>query len=178
MIITCLGDSLTYGYGVDRAHTWCALASQLTGHSFINCGVNGALSDEIAAHPFWGDELFVMGGLNDIFMGRNISVPLEGLRALCRKASDLGVRPTAGIPMQISPDVDEAWCEGPVDIEKVRAAYAEYADRLVIQCKEDGVRTLDLRQRILPCHLSFDGIHLNLAGHRRMAEAVAEFWPA
>ena len=47
--VCCAGDSLTYGYGVGRPRTWCALASALTGHQFVNRGVNGALSDEIAA---------------------------------------------------------------------------------------------------------------------------------
>ena len=176
MIITCLGDSLTYGYGVGRPQTWCALASQRTGHEFVNRGVNGALSDEIASQPFDGDELFVMGGLNDLFMGRPLRVPLEELLGLCRRASGRGIRATVGIPMQISSDVDEAWCEGPIDIEKVRAAYAEYAELLMIKCRENRIRTLDLRQIILPAHLAFDGIHLNRQGHMRMAEAIAELW--
>ncbi|MGX8719263.1 MAG: GDSL-type esterase/lipase family protein, partial [Desulfovibrio sp.] len=119
MIITCLGDSLTYGYGVGRPQTWCALASALTGHDFVNRGVNGALSDEIAAQPLGGDEVFALGGLNDLFMGREVRVPLEQMRLLCRRASDAGIRPTVGIPMQIAPDVDEAWCDGPVDIARV-----------------------------------------------------------
>ena len=178
MIINCLGDSLTYGYGVGRPRTWCALASALTGHQFVNRGVNGALSDEIAAQPFDGaDEIFALGGLNDLFLGRDARVPLEQMRLLCRKAADRGVRPTVGIPMQIAPDVDEAWCDGPVDIARVRAAYAGYAEGLLLQCRRDGVRTLDLRPVILPGHLAFDGIHLNREGHRRMAEAVAALWP-
>ncbi len=178
MIITCLGDSLTYGYGVERSNTWCALASQRTGHTFINRGINGALSDEIASLPFDGDELFVMGGLNDFFMGRSPGVPLEALRGLCRKASAMGILPTVGIPMQISPDVEEAWCDGPIDIATVRTAYAAYAESLMLQCRKDGVRALDLRPLIHPCHLSFDGIHLNRQGHIRMADAVAALWPA
>ena len=178
MIITCLGDSLTYGYGVERCHAWCALASQITGHDFVNRGVNGALSDEIAAMPLDGDELFAMGGLNDLFMGRPVRVPLEAMRSLCLRALARGMRPTVGIPMQISPDVDEAWCDGPVDVAKVRAAYAEYAQCLLLQCRAANVRTLDLRSVILPEHLAFDGIHLNREGHRRVAAAVAALWPA
>ncbi len=177
MIIICIGDSLTYGYGVGRPQTWCALASRLTGHEFVNRGVNGALSDEIAAQPFDdGGGLFAMGGLNDLFLGRPVSVPLENFRTLCRHALDKGIRPTIGVPMQISPDVDEAWCDGPVDIAKVRASYAEFAEKLLVQCRSGGIRTIDFRPLILPEHLSFDGIHLNRAGHERMAEAVAAAW--
>ena len=160
MIIICIGDSLTYGYGVGRPQTWCALASRLTGHEFVNRGGG----------------LFAMGGLNDLFLGRPVSVPLENFRTLCRHALDKGIRPTIGIPMQISPDVDEAWCDGPVDIAKVRASYAEFAEKLLEQCRSGGIRTIDFRPLILPEHLSFDGIHLSRAGHERMAEAVAAAW--
>ena len=177
MIITCIGDSLTYGYGVGRHHTWCALASQLTGYSFVNRGINGAMSDEIAAQPYSdGDELFVMGGLNDLFHGRRIQVPLENMLGLCRAAMRQRVVPTAGIHMQISPDVDEAWCDGPVDVAKVRAAYAEYAEKLLVQCAREGVRTVDFRPVIGPGHFLFDGIHLNRAGHECMAKTVAAAW--
>ena len=47
MDILCLGDSLTYGYGVPREESWCALASRLTGHRFLNHGVNGASLSEL-----------------------------------------------------------------------------------------------------------------------------------
>ena len=176
MNILCLGDSLTYGYGVGREETWCTLASRLTGHTFINRGVNGATTGEMAEQELAGDELFLMGGLNNLFMGMPVSVPLADLRLICDRARRRGMRPTVGIPMQISRDVSEGWCDGHVDMDIVRASYAEFADRLVRQCREDGLAFLDFRPVVGPSDLAFDGIHLNRGGHRRMAEAVAAFW--
>ena len=178
MQILCLGDSLTYGYGVPREDTWCALASRLCGHEFLNRGVNGATTGEMLEQPIARDAkgLIVMGGLNDLFMGMNPSIPLVNILALCERGRDAGLRVAAGIPMQISPDVEEAWCDGPVDVDWVRSAYASFTDTLVAECEKRGIACIDFRPLIGPAELSFDGIHLNKRGHARMAEAVAEFW--
>ena len=176
MDILCIGDSLTYGYGVRRAETWCALASALTGHTFINRGVNGATTGEMAEQELSGDALFVMGGLNNLFMGMPVSVPLSDIRGICEKARSRGIPPTVGIPMQISADVSEGWCEGPVDMDIVRASYAEFAEALLRQCEKDGVAAVDFRPHIGPEFLSYDGIHLNRQGHERMAQIMAAHW--
>ena len=185
MDILCLGDSLTYGYGVPREECWCALASRLTGHTFLNLGVIGAPTGEMRERWESGlaaqasaskAEVFVMGGLNDLFMGISPAVPLANLLAVCEQAKAAGLRPTVGIPMQISPDVDEAWCDGPVDVDYVRSAYAELAEDLLARCRERGIRIIDFRPLIGPAELSFDGIHLNRRGHVRMAEAVVGCW--
>lgn len=178
MNILCIGDSLTYGYGVGRAETWCSLASALTGHTFINKGVNGATTGEMAAQELEGDEVFIMGGLNNLFMGMPLTVPLTDIRSICDRALKRGIRPTVGIPMQISADVSEGWCDGPIDMNIVRACYAEFADALLLQCRKDGVTALDLRPHLGPADLSFDGIHLNRQGHVHMAQIMAAHWKA
>ena len=178
MNILCIGDSLTYGYGVGRSETWCALASNLTGHEFINRGVNGATTGEMAEQELFGDELFVMGGLNNLFMGMPVTVPLADIHRICRRAADMGIRPTVGIPMQISQEISEAWCEGPIDMDLVRSAYADFARALLLQCLKDGTDFIDFRPVVGPDELSFDGIHLNRRGHERTAQAVAARWNA
>jgi len=177
MKILCLGDSLTFGYGVSREECWCSLASRLTGHEFQNFGVNGATTGEMLERKLpVAERLFVMGGLNDLFMGMRPEIPLANILAICERALAAGMRLTAGIPMQISPEVDEAWCDGPIDVDWVRTAYAKLADSLSRACRERGIPALDFRPLIGPAELSFDGIHLNRRGHARMAEALASFW--
>lgn len=176
MNILCIGDSLTYGYGVGRAETWCSLASQLTGHTFINRGVNGATTGEMAEQELFGDELFIMGGLNNLFMGMSPAVPLADIHEICRRAAGMGIRPTVGIPMPISAEVSEGWCDGPVDMDIVRSLYAEFADELLRQCRKDGIAAIDFRPVIGPEDLAFDGIHLNRNGHRHMAQVMAGHW--
>ena len=42
--IICLGDSLTYGYGVRRAQCWTELAAEMSGWNVINRGICGDTS--------------------------------------------------------------------------------------------------------------------------------------
>lgn len=66
--VLCLGDSLTYGYGVGRSECWAALAVRNMGREFVNCGVCGDTScgmlarfpSLVAEHR--PDAVFVMGG--------------------------------------------------------------------------------------------------------------------
>ena len=132
----------------------------------------------MAEQELGGDELFVMGGLNNLFMGMDVTVPLADIRSICSRASGMGIRPVVGIPMQISDTVSEAWCEGPIDMDIVRSAYAEFACALLQQCLNDGTEYIDFRPVIGPEYLSFDGIHLNRCGHEHMANAVAAHWNA
>ena len=41
MELICIGDSLTYGYGVRRSECWTMLAAQESGWTVRNCGVSG-----------------------------------------------------------------------------------------------------------------------------------------
>ena len=75
--IICLGDSLTYGYGVRRAQCWTELAAKMSGWNVVNRGICGdttggmlvrlreILREEIGER----DErcFLLMGGCNDIF---------------------------------------------------------------------------------------------------------------
>jgi len=176
MTILCIGDSLTYGYGVGRPHTWCSLASALTGHDFVNHGINGATTGEMLEQPLSGNAVFIMGGLNDLFMGMPVSTPLNMIRQICENARKAGILPVVGIPMPVSPDIDEAWCDGPVDMDIVRNSYDEFAEKLLQLCRKSGIETLDLRPLYSPSLFLFDGIHLNRAGHQRIAEAMVKFW--
>ena len=39
--IICIGDSLTYGFGVRRAQCWTKLAAEMSGWTIVNCGICG-----------------------------------------------------------------------------------------------------------------------------------------
>jgi hypothetical protein len=81
--IICSGDSFTYGYGVDNAHTWCALLSVLDGRlEPVNMGTDGygvdqaylrfkraaaEMSFQIHVFAFITDDFY--RALNDSFLG-------------------------------------------------------------------------------------------------------------
>ena len=73
--ILCLGDSLTYGFGLPRGLVWTALCAAQTGAELLGRGVNGNTTGGMLAvlpdllvreHP---DAVLLMGGTNDIAYG-------------------------------------------------------------------------------------------------------------
>ena len=75
--ILCLGDSLTYGFGLPRGLVWTALCAAQTGAELLGRGVNGNTTGGMLAvlpdllvreHP---DAVLLMGGTNDIAYGRS-----------------------------------------------------------------------------------------------------------
>ena len=73
--ILCLGDSLTYGFGLPRGLVWTALCAAQTGAELLGGGVNGNTTGGMLAvlpdllvreHP---DAVLLMGGTNDIAYG-------------------------------------------------------------------------------------------------------------
>ena len=62
MKIVCLGDSLTYGYGVPRKDGWVSLAAQATGHTLVNKGVSGDTLPEEGAETFYRQSFSIRVG--------------------------------------------------------------------------------------------------------------------
>ena len=77
MELICIGDSLTFGYGVRRNERWTALAAEESGWTLRNCGVSGdttggmllRLREILCGLDERRDErcFLLLGGCNDIF---------------------------------------------------------------------------------------------------------------
>ena len=139
MKVVCLGDSLTYGYGVPRKDCWASLTAARTGHTLVNRGVNGDTTGGMLAR-FGRDVLeerpqrvLLMGGANDIIYGGSDAPARLNLMAMVRQAEAAGSR-TFTVPMS-------------------RTALAEYlcADRSAMtrelaHMKAEGLIDYDKRQ--------------------------------
>ena len=87
MELYCLGDSLTFGYGVRAAQRWTTLAAQKSGWQLINLGIPGDTTGGMMARLQTqlmpdlahrrGCRVLLMGGANDIFYGGS----MESVRA-------------------------------------------------------------------------------------------------
>ena len=83
MIIACLGDSLTYGYGIPRPKVWTTLLARRTGIDVRNCGINGDTTGGMLArfHPqvvqAGADAVLIMGGFNDLALGTGLGVECQ-----------------------------------------------------------------------------------------------------
>ena len=102
--ILCLGDSLTYGFGLPRGLVWTALCAAQTGAELLGWGVNGNTTGGMLAvlpdllvreHP---DAVLLMGGTNDIAYGGDLAGARANMGAMAHLIIAGGGLPLIGIP--------------------------------------------------------------------------------
>ena len=96
MRLICIGDSLTFGYGVHLSQRWTQLCAQETGWELVNEGINGDTTGGMLARMQGGvlaelregglgaDRPYVllMGGSNDVFYSGSDAAARENMGAM------------------------------------------------------------------------------------------------
>ena len=154
--ILCLGDSLTYGFGLPRGLVWTALCAAQTGAELLGGGVNGNTTGGMLAvlpdllvreHP---DAVLLMGGTNDIAYGGDLAGARANMGAMAHLIIAGGGLPLIGIPPGLRRPIRREWAE--LMPERAAELLAEY------QCGPlpdggdgRGAHSIPVRERSL-CH--------------------------
>lgn len=186
MRIVCMGDSLTYGYGVKRAAAWPALVSHmLEDVEMVNCGISGDTTSGMMSR-FERDVLrekpkmmFLMGGSNDIFFSHSIEIAKNNVAAMVNQCFYEHIWVALGIPFEIChPALVDMWAyyANQPGVDELAAEYKawleDFAGHFGIPLFEmEAALPKDPKER-MAC--SLDGVHLNEKGNRLAAEYVAE----
>ena len=164
--ILCLGDSLTYGFGLPRGLVWTALCAAQTGAELLGRGVNGNTTGGMLAvlpdllvreHP---DAVLLMGGTNDIAYGGDLAGARANMGAMAHLIIAGGGLPLIGIPPERAAELlaeYQSW------LRRFAAAFRLPVldfDRAFTRWGEEGL-------------FQPDGLHPNAAGHCLMAETAA-----
>ena len=191
MELICLGDSLTFGYGVPKGSRWTTRLAQKTGWRIYNFGVCGdttggmltRLVGQISPQLLesWGESgpaVLLMGGSNDIFYSETDAAARSNMGAMIHQLLGLGVSPIIGIPLPVIPSqVPEDW--------KTFANFAvcaeileSYGQWLLRCCRAFHLTCVDFRPAFRDAahkprkELFLDGMHPTEEGHRYMAEQL------
>lgn len=186
MRIVCIGDSLTYGYGMKRADVWTTLVSQMLDDvEVINCGVSGDTTSGMLAR-FDRDVLenkphvmFLMGGCNDILFTHSTLAAKNNVIAMVSQCAERGIYPIVGIPFSICRPALTAEWKYYAEQPEVQPLYEEYVEWLreytrhfrIPHWEMEDALPKDPAQRM---ECSLDGIHWNEKGNRLIAEYVAK----
>ena len=190
MELICIGDSLTFGYGVRRSERWTELAAQLSGWTLRNCGVSGdttggmlvRLRELLTRLPGRADErrFLLMGGCNDIFYSGRADGAQENMAAMVHQLHAAGEWPIVALGPELGgADYPQAWCSL-ADFRRAEPLVRDYNRWLERFCEAFGVRMLDFRGDFIGrdgqprTELYLDGLHPSPEGHRVMAERVAK----
>ena len=179
MNIICLGDSLTFGYGVWRNDCWVSLVAKATGLRVMNRGTNGDTSAYMLQRarnrivPYEaeaGDVAIIMGGANDVLMYGANEDDVTNILTIAELFSEKGCTPIIGIqPGFMESDYP---FYGPMDPDKLNANFYQFADSLLLRAKDAGITTFDLRPVLNDPALFEDGVHPTEDGHRLIADTV------
>ena len=181
MNIICLGDSLTFGYGVWRNDCWVSLIQKATGLRVLNRGTNGDTSGYMLQRatrrivPYEsepGDIAIIMGGANDVLMYGANENDVTNIMTIAGLFKEKGCTPVIGI--QPGFRVSDYPFFGPMDPDKLNVNFNAFADDLVSQAASAGITTFDLRPVLADPALFEDGVHPTEEGHGIIANTVLE----
>ncbi|MDL2248111.1 GDSL-type esterase/lipase family protein [Tyzzerella sp. OttesenSCG-928-J15] len=191
MKILCLGDSLTFGYGVSPKENWVCLVEKQTGICMVNEAVNGNTTGGMLAYFPYAvkshkpDAVFIMGGSNNILFSDSDVSARSDMGALIYLCFHEKIRPIVGIPIAMNPPVRRDWASI-TDIHKAQNTSDSYCLWLRDFCRifsknqltcidfRKGIPLMALEQGIDINSWYLDGIHLNTEGQRVMAKVFIE----
>ena len=192
MKLICLGDSLTFGFGIPRTLRWTTLVEQQTGCQVLNRGINGDTTGGMLArlHRDVLDaadhdrlqrmdcRVLVMGGSNDIFFSGTDAYARANLGAICQQLLGCGILPMVGLPLPIDWEHAPAQWAQAVDFPLAARCMVGYHNWLRSFCGAFGLTCIDFAQDFLlpnghpKQELFWDGLHPNAQGHQLMAQRL------
>ena len=191
MELICLGDSITYGYGVRSAQRWTTLVGQALACPVVNLGVSGDTTGGMLARlnteviPRLRQQplgmrptVLLMGGVNDIFYSGTDTAARANMGAMVQQVLTAGGCCVMLSPLTVSfPTVTPEWQE--VMRPSNEAVLKAYQQWMALFCRTFHVPYIPLYDLLRDAdgtprpELYLDGLHPTAEGHRIMAERIA-----
>lgn len=194
MKLYCLGDSLTFGFGIPRNMRWTTLVEQESCWQVVNRGINGDTTGGMLSRlgsevldPITQDRtqrldsrILLMGGSNDVFFSGTDAQARANMAAMCQRLMGEGLEPFVGISLPVD------WTQAPapwgqvVDFERSARLMQDYCAWLKQFCTVFCLPIIDFAQDFftpdgqIRHDLFWDGLHPNAQGHRLMAERMKQ----
>lgn len=182
MKIVCLGDSLTYGFGVRRSKIWTKLAQDKLGIEIINEGISGDTSSGMlsrfqkAVYEKSPEVVLIMGGVNDLIVGADLGIVKSNIMSIAHQSVAKYISPIIGIPTKIEiENVRPDWA-GFSNFNKVAEELEEYHQWIIDFCKTFNIKYIDFYTEFekqsskMESELYIDGLHFNEKGNEIMAD--------
>lgn len=181
MKIVCIGDSLTYGYGVSQKQSWVERIKQKSGVDVFNKGINGNTTKQISSRltkdllSYKPTYSVIMGGINDLLQGNRAETVIENIQSITTAIQKQEIQPILILTLPVNQHVKEKSLYLEADfsavnkeVKKVRKALSEYA-------VQHGVAFIDLFESFMGQEEKYylkDGIHITAAAHELIAKEV------
>lgn len=181
--IVCIGDSLTYGYGVSTKSSWVELLrKKLNNVNVINAGVNGDTTigmvnrfteDVVYNNP---DIVVILGGTNDFLTNKSAENALKNINIMVKEAIENNIVPIVLSPPKAIGDLALNCWDSYCDYSKVNSLIEQFGEVLNTFCHNEGIDFINLNYIFEKIennrYLYTDGIHLSEEGNKLLFEAV------
>lgn len=191
MKLVCIGDSITFGYGVFKKDCWVSLLSNKLQIEIVNKGVNGdttagmlsrSYEDVVSLNP---SHVIIMGGCNDFMCGRQLNMVKDNLEELLKEALSYNIVPIVGIEPLIDAVLAEKKWSGDVNYNLVNTIEENYRHWIIDFCNKSKIEYIDFHKCFKealkhkdPRELYVDGLHPTALGHKLMYQCVIDVFQA
>ena len=183
MSIVCIGDSLTFGYGVNESENWVNIVSTRIKEKIINKGIPGDTTSEMKER-FIRDvvnnkpsKVLIMGGTNDIFSKISIRTILYNIKNMVEICEMNNIIPIILTPLPVNENISIKLMFVEMDYKKVNERLVELRKLLLQYVYEKNITSIDLGNFLLKKgnleeYFLADGIHVSKEIHKEMAEII------
>ncbi len=185
MKLVCLGDSLTYGYGVRRSEAWPALLANRHKIEVLNKGVNGDATAGMLSR-FYRDvvlqkpsHVFIMGGGNDLMWEAPLFLIKANIASMVQQSFHEGILPILGVQTPIPAEMAEKNWGIVKSFTKVNEGLEEYTEWIYEYARNFKLKVIDFYKPFINEDGSvkkeyyLDGLHLTPEGNMIMADCAS-----
>ncbi|MBW9144254.1 peptidase [Clostridium sp. CM027] len=183
MSIVCIGDSLTFGYGVNKSENWVSLIAKRIKEKIINKGIPGDTTYEMKERfrkdvvNYNPSRVLIMGGTNDIFSEVGIDTIFKNIKSMVEMSETNNIVPIILIPLPVKKDILIKLMFEDMDYTKVNKQLVELRNLLIKYGNEKSIISIGLAN-IIPKTINMeeyflaDGIHVSKEIHKEIAEII------
>lgn len=182
-----IGDSLVYGYGVNKNESWVYNLSKRTNLEVINKGINGDITssmldrlyeDVLINNP---DCVFLMGGTNDLLKGYSINKIIQNINEMIIDCKNYTSEIIIGIPPCIKKEMANKLFMPSPFYSYCEKTLPELKEELIKLANVHSIKYIDfytITSKNIHNDIYLDGIHLNFLGNNLLLEKALKILDA
>lgn len=185
MKLVCIGDSLTYGYGVRVKERWTNIVKEKLEIEVTNKGICGDTTTGLLTR-FYKDVVFekathvvIIGGTNDFLWQAPIEQVKANIAAILFHSIHYNIVPILGIPIPVDADAARENWNFIDSFAIINYLIIEYRQWIKKFSNHYNIKVIDLYSifhrdiKGIQSQYYIDGLHLNKLGHEKMAEEIS-----
>lgn len=183
--IVCIGDSLTFGYGVKKTEGWASLIEKRYNIEVLNKGINGDSTGGMLSR-FYRDvvenrpsHVFIIGGANDMINGVPLNIIKSNIATMVHQARGNKIIPIIGTQPLTEPQMAKKQWSSVTNFTRVNRELMELRQWVMEFSKAFNVEVVDfcleLNKNITEenkYEIYTDGLHLTPKGNEMMLDFI------